>query len=731
MADTLYLVLFLAIVAVVASYATTPRSTGARIEEGELLVPMAWVPVPEGRSGGVVGTARCVAASIIAGFLAGMLIIDAPGVWKLSALPWFWGMAAAIKAAVASWTRGLATPIQSAWFYPLLRPDLEDEWARRVALHHLAAAAGRMARVLEQALQSEMKQESAGVSVRAVVVRDGPRIEAAYSLARFSLDLHQKWLRIVEHAAPILRIPLEQEIAGAPPIRVVSSVGELRVLLAVAYRPEISAQEQPEEATVEVVEELPAPQPVDLSPLGNGLPPLDILADVSRPRGRPAAEGQRAREAVASALKSLGFTVEEMKVYEGPTVVTVIVRPGQGARAGQILRAANDLAVEMGSGSGVRVLQSPEPGTVAIEVPRAKRATVGLRDVLGSPSFREADGALPVGFGLDTFGRPIVHDLARAPHLLVAGTTGSGKSVALHALILSLLVRHSPDDLRLVLIDPKHVEFSRYEHIPHLWRPVITEVPEAVDALAELAEEMDQRYRTMSVGGTLREPYIVVVADEVADIMLAGSKEQREQTQKLLARLLAKARAARIHVVLATQRPTAEVIPGLIKANAPARLALSCSSELESRIILDDVGAESLIGQGDALLLWPGVRSLIRLQAPLVREEDIAAVTGWWRVNGGLYEAVLDRIGVQLEHLEAQGLAARRPDGIAVRKEVLREAIAACGHLEPDPIPIWAERGFLDDNKPVRTPNGVVKMVLLSIPSPHARVRRTGLTREA
>ena len=386
-----------------------------------------------------------------------------------------------------------------------------------------------------------------------------------------------------------------------------------------------------------------APPPVvDTSaPLSVGCPPLTLLPPPIRGVGRPN-EGRTVAARVVSALGALDVPGAEVAgVDVGPAAIAVTVRPPRGVRGSLVLRTREDLAIELAAPS-LRMAASPTtPGCILVEVPRDHPAPVALRSVVGSAEFRGAAGALPVAFGVDTAGRPVVADLAALPHLLAAGTTGSGKTVALHGLIVSLLLRLPPTRLRLLLIDPKWTEFSAYDGLPHLLCPCITEVPPTVALLAWLAGEMDRRYRLLADMGVQDLasfnraakqllPRIVAVCDEIADTMLGGKRDQREEVQRLLARLLSKARAAGIHLVLATQRPTADVLPGLVKSNAPARLALAVQSELDSRIILDQAGAEALGGRGDALLALPGARAPVRVQSPWIPREAVEAVVSWW-----------------------------------------------------------------------------------------------------
>ncbi len=389
-------------------------------------------------------------------------------------------------------------------------------------------------------------------------------------------------------------------------------------------------------------EEEDAPPAVDLAaPLVEGCPPLTLLPAPTRGVGRPN-EGRTVAGRVVSALGALDVPGTEVVGCDvGPAAIAVTIRPPRGVRGSLVLRLQTDLSIELAS-PALRLAASPNtPGCVLIEVPRDHPAPVALRSVVGTSECRGAAGALPVAFGVDTAGGAVVADLASLPHLLAAGATGSGKTVALHSLITSLVLRLPPTALRLALVDPKWTEFSAYDGLSHLLCPCITEIPATVALLTWLSSEMDRRYRLLSGAGVVdlagynrtasrSLPRIVVVADEIADTMLAGKKDQREEVQRQLARLLAKARAAGIHCVLATQRPVVDVLPGLVKANAPARLALAVQSSLDSRIILDQDGAEALGGRGDALLALPGARAPVRVQCPWVERGTVESVVRWW-----------------------------------------------------------------------------------------------------
>ena len=326
-----------------------------------------------------------------------------------------------------------------------------------------------------------------------------------------------------------------------------------------------------------------------------------------------------------------------VRTYTGPLVTTFEFKPAPNVKVSKILGLQDDLAMAL-SAETIRI-QAPIPGrdVVGIEIPNEEPSTIYLREILESDLFQKAKSPLTVALGKDIVGKPFVTDLKKLPHLLIAGTTGSGKSVGINAMLLSLLYRNDPDRLKLILIDPKMLEFSIYNDIPHLLTPVIIEPKKAISALANMVSEMERRYKLMSEvrvknidnynekarqEGWEEMPFIVIVIDELADLMMNGGKE----VEYSIARLAQMARAAGIHLIVATQRPSVDVVTGLIKANLPSRLSYRVGQRIDSKVILDQMGAESLLGRGDALFTPPGATGLVRLHAPWNSEEEIEAV---------------------------------------------------------------------------------------------------------
>ena len=329
-----------------------------------------------------------------------------------------------------------------------------------------------------------------------------------------------------------------------------------------------------------------------------------------------------------------------VRTYAGPVVSTFEFKPAANVKVSKILNLQDDLAMAL-SAETIRI-QAPIPGkdVVGIEIPNDTVDTIFLRELLDSKLFKESASPLTIALGKDIVGKPFITDLKKLPHLLIAGTTGSGKSVGINAMILSLLYKNSPDQLRLLMIDPKMLEFSVYNDIPHLLTPVITKPKQAIVALNNMVSEMERRYELMSetrtknienynakvkkIGGE-HFPYIVVIIDELADLMMTSGKD----VEHSIARLAQMARASGIHLIVATQRPSVDVVTGLIKANLPSRISYRVGQKVDSKIILDQMGAESLLGKGDMLFTPPGSTGLVRLHAPWSTEEEIEEIVNF------------------------------------------------------------------------------------------------------
>lgn len=357
------------------------------------------------------------------------------------------------------------------------------------------------------------------------------------------------------------------------------------------------------------------------------LPSLDLL---ERPKYQYIATQDRSDE-LLGVLKDFGIEGVVRGMQSGPAVTLYEFEPAAGLKISKIIALTDDIARSM-SAMSVRIAKVPGKNFIGIELANQSQATVYFRDVIKTAS----DCALPLGLGKGIAGEPMVADLAAMPHLLVAGTTGSGKSVAIHSMLLSLLYKRTHKELRLLLVDPKMLEFTAYNAIPHLLHPVVTDPKEAVAALKWVVGEMERRYKTMSdcnvrniIGYNKRfspMPYIVVVVDEMADLMVVAGKEIECAVQ----RLAQMARASGIHIIMATQRPSVDVITGTIKANFPSRISFQVSSKIDSRTIIGEQGAEQLLGRGDMLYLSTGGK-LVRVHGPFVNEHEVNRVTDFLR----------------------------------------------------------------------------------------------------
>ncbi|WP_222183748.1 DNA translocase FtsK [Geminicoccus harenae] len=417
------------------------------------------------------------------------------------------------------------------------------------------------------------------------------------------------------------------------------------------------------------------------------LPDLEYLTP---PRQKPGAGITREKlhetsRQLETVLDDFGVRGEITDAKPGPVVTLYELEPAPGTRAARVISLADDIARSLCALS-VRVATVPGRNVIGVELPNDVRETVYLKELLDSPQFTETSARLALALGKDISGKPIMVDLARMPHLLIAGTTGAGKSVAINGMILSLLYRLTPTQCRIIMIDPKVIELSVYDHIPHLLAPVVTEPGKAVVALKWVVRQMDERYRLMShlgvrdifafnrrieaakaqgeqlsrrvrtgfdpnTGSPVFEdqpiemkalPLIVVIVDEVADLMLTAGKEIENAIQ----RLSQKARAAGIHLIVATQRPSVDVLTGVIKANLPSRISFRVSSKIDSRTILGEPGAEQLLGQGDMLFMMPGDR-IMRIHGPLVTDDDVARVVKHLKTQGepDYVDAVTDEAG--------------------------------------------------------------------------------------
>ncbi len=414
---------------------------------------------------------------------------------------------------------------------------------------------------------------------------------------------------------------------------------DLNTLVAAAMEKPAASEEAAAAAPI-AEEPVPAPQ--------YKYPPIELFDRVAEEEDENASTELKANaQKLVDTLESFGVRTRVLDISRGPSVTRYEVQPMAGVKISRITSLADDIALNLAVG-GVR-MEAPIPGkpAVGIEVPNRKKAPVSIRSILESQSFLHSSSPMTIALGKDIAGVAQVADLCKMPHLLIAGSTGSGKSVCVNSIIISLLYRSSPEDVRLILIDPKVVELAEYNGIPHLLMPVITEPKKAAGALSSAVAEMERRYHLFADNNvrdiktfnklaaqdpTLEKlPYIAIVIDELADLMMVVGKDVEDS----ICRIAQKARAAGMHLIVATQRPSVDVITGLIKANIPSRIAFAVSSQVDSRTILDGAGAEKLLGMGDMLFMPVGAAKPTRIQGTLVKDEEINRVLEFIKAGGG------------------------------------------------------------------------------------------------
>jgi S-DNA-T family DNA segregation ATPase FtsK/SpoIIIE len=447
---------------------------------------------------------------------------------------------------------------------------------------------------------------------------DEPALEQEYEISQEDInpEEYEDKIKIVKKETPkeLSSKELETDLNSEHKVEILSEVAENKKLL-------------------DEIEKGKQDKPKDYQ-----LPPLKFLANPPK-KGKTVNESEIDRKIadLLDKLKKFKIDGDVVRTYSGPVVTTFEFKPAPHVKVSRISTLQDDLAMAL-KAKTIRI-QAPIPGkdVVGIEVPNESIETIYLKEILESDIFTGTSSPLTIALGKDIVGNPFVTDLKKLPHLLIAGTTGSGKSVGINSMLLSLLYRNSPDTLKLLMIDPKMLEFSIYNDIPHLLTPVITKPKQAIVALANTVSEMERRYQIMSQSKTKNIenynekakklglepfPYIVVIIDELADLMMNSGKE----VEFYIARLAQMARASGIHLVVATQRPSVDVVTGLIKANLPSRISYKVGQKIDSKVILDSMGAESLLGRGDMLFTPPSTSGLIRLHAPYASEEEIEKV---------------------------------------------------------------------------------------------------------
>ena len=541
---------------------------------------------------------------------------------------------------------------------------------------------------------------AADVLRRAVNQQGAVLLCCSMLLAGITWATHISWLRLLEITGR-----MSVKFAQVSAVLLVSGVRQLNAIIASLHYHEEEISSHPRASTKprvvpkvalekprvmhvpEVVDSI-APTPAKIIPpsinaepskvaeppkikVVGGLPALKLL-DKGQP-GKPMGgythqELESVSREVEQHLRDFGVMADVVAVHPGPVITRFELQLAAGVKVSKLSALAIDLARSL-SVKSVRVVEIiPGKTVVGIELPNLNRATVNLSDVLSSDAYQQAHSPLSMALGVDIAGHPMIVDLGKMPHLLVAGTTGSGKSVGINAMILSLLFKATPEQVRLIMIDPKMLELSVYDGIPHLLTPVVTDMKEAASALRWCVGEMERRYRLMSSlgvrnlagfntklaeaaasGSPLTDPlwkpvhgmdtqapvlqqlpYVVVIIDELADMMMVVGKK----VEQLIARIAQKARAAGIHLILATQRPSVDVLTGLIKSNIPTRISFQVSSKIDSRTILDQQGAEQLLGHGDMLFLAPGTGAPLRVHGAFVDDKEVHRVADDWRARG-------------------------------------------------------------------------------------------------
>ena len=492
--------------------------------------------------------------------------------------------------------------------------------------------------------------------------------------AGLSLFLHFSWLTLAEQVGRFIELSfrrlrerreseVDRKVGEQASVEREEFVEEVRGRIEIMTPVQIVRSEPVIAQSVRVQREKQQPLFIDIP--DSELPPLALLDAVPEAKETISAEVMEfTSRLIERKLDEFGVEVKVIAAYPGPVVTRYEIEPAIGVKGSQIVNLSRDLSRSLGLVS-MRVVETiPGKTCMALELPNPTRQSVYLSEILSSQVYNDNHSLLTLALGKDISGAPMVVDLAKMPHCLVAGTTGAGKSVGINAMILSLLFKAKPDEVRLIMIDPKMLEMSVYEKVPHLLCPVVTDMKQAYNALNWAVNEMDRRYKLMSKFGVrnlagfnrkileaeekgekltnpfsltpddpepvYKAPVIVVIIDELADLMMVSGKKIEE----LIARIAQKARAAGIHLVLATQRPSVDVITGLIKANIPTRISFQVSSKIDSRTILDQQGAEALLGMGDMLYMAPGTGLPVRVHGAFVSDDEVHRVVDWLKEKG-------------------------------------------------------------------------------------------------
>lgn len=537
-------------------------------------------------------------------------------------------------------TRKAAKPVE-------LDDDFEDELVEPVVVRekkkpvffqllHKKQAAGQAAgeeeeETIEQVVYASDAKGKSSAGIGADDDDDGvDETDSAFPLIR-DFQEHVVEQHIPDEPEPVQgRLPEPAAASSGAPAA--TPPGRMKIKLPVEGEDDIAFRKEPER---------PPAKPYEL-------PPLSLLAKPANSgKGGDAVDYKSIARKLEATLESFGVRTKVLEVVRGPSVTRYEIQPDVGVKVSRVVSLTDDIALALAA-KDIR-MEAPIPGksAIGIEVPNPEVSVVTMREVMESQVFQESTSKLSIAFGRDISGQAIVGNLARMPHLLVAGATGSGKSVCVNGIITSILFKAKPDEVKFLMIDPKMVELNMYNGIPHLLAPVVTDPRRASLALKKIVGEMEKRYELFSKFGTrniegfntmaaerpeLGEPlpYIVVILDELADLMMVAASDVEDS----ICRLAQKARAAGIHLIIATQRPSVDVITGLIKANIPSRIAFGVSSQVDSRTILDMAGAEKLLGRGDMLFLPVGASKPIRVQGAFLSDQEVEAVVQYWKAQG-------------------------------------------------------------------------------------------------
>ena len=605
------------------------------------------------------------------------------GAWAADLMFYIFGVSAFWW--VILFARRVVTQWRELWSVPLpLDPSVKPEsvWTRWLGFGLTLACSMGLESIRLHSLQWELPRPPGGILGE--VIGDplqmafgftGSTLILLFGLAvGLSLFLHFSWLTLSEQVGRYIELGIRRlrekrekqedlKIGEQAAVERVEHVEEVRIREEIA--PKVQIFNQPLKIVKSERVEREKQQPLFVEIPDSELPPLSLLDSVPEAKETISAETlEFTSRLIERKLDDFGVQAKVIAAYPGPVVTRYEIEPAVGVKGSQIVNLSRDLSRSLGVVS-LRVVETiPGKTCMALELPNPTRQSVYLSEILSSQVYNDNHSLLTLALGKDISGSPTVADLAKMPHCLVAGTTGAGKSVGINAMILSILFKAKPDEVRLIMIDPKMLEMSVYEKVPHLLCPVVTDMKQAYNALNWAVNEMERRYKLMSKFGVrnlagfnkkimdaeakgekltnpfsltpedpepiYKAPVIVVIIDELADLMMVSGKKIEE----LIARIAQKARAAGIHLVLATQRPSVDVITGLIKANIPTRISFQVSSKIDSRTILDQQGAEALLGMGDMLYMPPGTGLPIRVHGAFVSDDEVHRVVSWLKEKG-------------------------------------------------------------------------------------------------